>query len=133
MTKWYIYLEKNVQNDPKKSNFGEEYFTRRYYRGKLDKKALRKQPSIVKYIGEAELDEDYFITGSVTKHFPITDFNDVVLNYRADLKNGRVSDFTHTVQELLERAKEGILPYISYAEHRVRKPFVTIKGQDGRN
>lgn len=129
--KWYIYLELNENKDSKSPNSGRPYYTRRYYRKELSDKELKKNSSIVKYLGEADLDDDYFIPGSVSHFYPINNLNEVSLTYEASLENGRMSTFVHTFQELLERAKEGILPYISFAEYKVnKKPVVTVKGQD---
>lgn len=53
---------------------------------------------------------------------------DVELTYEAILLNGEKSRFTHDLQTMLYRAKEGILPYISFKEHVVNsKPVITIK------
>ena len=121
MNKWYIYLDSYIDKKTK-----QDVVSRRYYRKQLVGKHLLPN---LKYIGEALLSDDYFITGSTTKFSYITDLNSVELEYTATLSNGRIATFTHSIQELLERAKEGILPYISFAQHKVlKKPKLIING-----
>lgn len=119
MKKYYIYREENT--DPKT---GKPYATRRYYEGKL-----KKVPERCKFVGTAELSDDYFIVGSETHHAAITDLDDIILQYSATLKNGDIAMFRHSVQEMLRRAKQGIMPYISFAGHKVQKPIVQVNGK----
>lgn len=122
MVKYYIYLEKNIDNETK-----EKYVCRRYYRKKLKSKDMSERLS---YVGEAELSDGYFIIGSETHYTNFVDLNDIEFEYTALLKNRGKSIFRHTFQEALERAKEGILPYISFREHRViNKPILRINGK----
>lgn len=119
MTRWYIYLEYN------KDQNGEDYATRRYYRKKLKKPSDR-----LKYVGSAELSEDYFIPGSETKYTEVIDLDHVSLVYKAAVRGGRIKEFEETFQGMLERAKDGIMPYISFAGHRVlNKPILKVNGK----
>lgn len=52
----------------------------------------------------------------------IKDLNDIQLEYTVVLKDGSVSTFTHTFQSMLINAKNGVLPYLSFAEYRVIRP-----------
>lgn len=119
MTKYYIYQELIKDRKTKK-----EYLHNIYYRSKV------KERESLKFVGEATLSNDYFIVGCQTQYSDIIDLNDIQLEYSATLKNGTVSNFKHSIQDLLTKAKEGILPYISFAEFKVsRKPRVVIKGK----
>lgn len=118
MKTWYIYLETS-----------SEFVQRRYYRHKLKS----YDPDRLKYVGKAELSEDYFITGSECKYTEIIDLDQVSLVFRAVLRNKKISEFEFTLDEMLYRAKEGILPYLSFAEHRVLdKPILKINGKRHR-
>jgi hypothetical protein len=78
------------------------------------------------FIGEGTFTEDYF------KHFEsvyseFVDLADVELTYEAKLTNGNTSTFVHNLRDLLIKAKDGILPYISFAEYKVNiNPRITI-------
>lgn len=119
MTKYYIYQELIKDRKTKK-----DYLHNIYYRQKV------KETEALKYVGEANLSNDYFIVGCQTQYSDIIDLNDIELQYSATLKNGTVSNFKHSIQDLLTKAKEGILPYISFAEYKVSKsPRIVIKGK----
>jgi hypothetical protein len=118
MKKWYIYLYKGV--DPKTK---EPYLCRRYYKKKIKDNNLT-------FVGEAELNDEYFIIGCETHYTNIVDLNDIRLEYSATLKGGVITKFSHSFQDMLIKAKEGIIPYISFAECRVNnKPKLIIKGK----
>lgn len=97
--------------------------------GLIFKKYSEKPLSLTKdckLIGEGSFAEDYFIHfESVYSEF--VDLSDIELTYEATLVNGSTSTFVHNLRDLLIKAKEGILPYISFAEFRVNKnPKITI-------
>lgn len=96
---------------------------RRYYRSKL-----KNPPENLKLVGIAQLELDYFITGSETKFMEINSLSDISVEYRATLESGTRTTFEHNVQELLRRAKEGIMTYISFSGFRVSGFIVKIKG-----
>ena len=110
MTKYFIYLDTRYNKKQKK-----HYHARRYYLKKLD-----KLPENLTYVGNAMLSRDYFIMGSETQYTDIIDLNSVEIQYTAILENGRKTFFSHTFQDLLERVKCGILPYISFKGHKVQ-------------
>lgn len=119
MTKYYIYQELIKDRKTKK-----DYLHNIYYRKKV------KETKSLKFVGEATLSDDYFIVGCQTQYSDIIDLNDIELQYSVTLKNGTVSNFKHSIQDLLNKAKEGILPYISFAEYKVSKsPRIVIKGK----
>lgn len=120
MNTWYIYVERGVDVETK-----IEYRSRRYYR-----KELKPCPSNLLYVGQAELSDEYFILGCETQHTDIVDLNDVELHYKAALKDGQVVSFRHTFGDLLVKAKEGIMPYLSFSGFRVvGVPKLIIKGK----
>lgn len=121
MKNYYIYLNKSVN---KSNNKLEAY--REYYQKKLNKSSLGDNR---KYVGSAELSDDYFIVGSETHFTNIIDLSDIELEYSAVLKNNKVSTFKITIEDLLYKAKEGILPYISFNGFKVtKKPILRVKG-----
>lgn len=120
-TQYHIYLSVGVDEKT-----GKRFKCRRYYQKKLSKK---EQKDLI-YVGKADLTKHYFIVGSEPHIFDIDSLEDIELEYTAYLKSGRKSTFKMTLQERLERAKEGILPYLSFKEHRVaKKPTILFKGQ----
>ncbi len=119
MTKYYIYQELIKDRKTKK-----DYLHNIYYRQKV------KETEALKFVGEATLSDDYFIVGCQTQYSDIIDLNDIELEYSATLKDDTISNFKHSIQDLLTKAKEGILPYISFAEYKVsKKPRIVIKGK----
>lgn len=122
MKKYYIYLKTGTKPKTKEPEVFRMYFT-----SKVKEKDMSDN---MEYVGCAELSEDYFIIGSETQYTSVVDLNQVELCYTANTKNGRISEFSHTFQEMLERAKEGILPYISFSGHKVnRLPILKINGK----
>jgi hypothetical protein len=119
MTKWFIYLNKGVHPKTK-----EEYISREYYRRKV------KTSDTLIFVGEAELSEEYFIINSETHFTDIISLEDIEVEYSATLKNKTVSTFKYTFSDLLIKAKEGLLPYLSFDGFKVSsKPKLIIKGK----
>lgn len=122
MKQYFIYLKRG-----KNTKTGVHEVHRMYYTSKLKDKDMDESMT---FVGEAMLSDDYFIIGSETQHTSILDLNQVEFCYTATTKNSRLVEFSHTFQEMLERAKEGILPYISFDGHRVnRSPILRINGR----
>lgn len=110
----YIYISTDTQ--------GNEYLERRYHTKKI------KERDDLIYVGEAQLADDYFITGAETKYKEITSLSDISVEYTATLNNGQTTRFSHNLQNLLLRAKEGLLTYISFEGFKVRGYIVKIHG-----
>ena len=118
--KYFIYLEKNKDSKTK-----EEYTCRRYYR-----KKLKPIPERLQFVGTAELSKDYFIVGSETHHTDIIDLSSIELEYTAVLRGGSTTSFRHNIQDLLHKAKEGYMPYITFEGFKVtKKPRLVITGK----
>jgi hypothetical protein len=101
-----------------------------YVFNEYSKVKQRKLPEHKKLVGEAMLSDDYFIVGCQTRYTNIVDLDDVSLVFSAKLKDGTYSTFEYTIQEMLRRAKEGILPYLSFAEFKVTKsPILKVNGK----
>jgi hypothetical protein len=121
--KYYIY--KQIRDIIQKGEKPKRVVERVYFRGK------QKTHEKLIYVGEADLTDEFFIVGSETQFTDIVDLNDVEVQYTASLKNGRLATFKHSFQEMLERAKDGIMPYISFAEYKVNEKAtkLLIKGE----
>jgi len=120
MNKWFIYLA-TTQNTKTKEVFSE----RRYYKRKLN-----KLPEGVLFVGEAMLEDNFFIPNSETAYTSFIDLNDISICYTAELANKQVANFEHTLLEMLYKAKEGIMPYLSFAGFKVsKKPIIKIHGR----
>lgn len=118
--KYFIYKKVHEKDE-------ETYVSRRYYSKKFTSSDCKKFK--LTYCGEGVLNDEYFITGSETKHFEIIDLSKIELQYKAKLKKGKVHLFSHTLERLIQLAKEGVYTYLSFEGFKVQKtPKVIIHG-----
>lgn len=90
----------------------------------------KKESKHCKLLGTCTVTDEYFIDSNETVFSEFKDLSEVELTYEADLISGEKHRFSFTLSQLLVKAKEGLLPYISFKEHLVNNnPVITIKGK----
>lgn len=113
MTKYFVY--KLIVDDVVK---------RHYSRIQL------KETKKCTLVGEGIFSDEFFNDSCDEMYSEFNNLEDIRLTYQAKLKDGETREFSFDLDTLLRKAKDGLLPYISFAEHKVSpNPKITILGR----